>query len=159
MARRRHSGGGRRDYPRTARVNELVREIVAEELERIDDPRLEMVSVTGVEVEQELTQGVVYFSSLVGEEADAEVLGALAEHRPRLQAAIGRQSRMRRTPSLRFRPDGGVRGGARIEELLRSVQPATLDADAATPEAGSSPHGEGPAGFGEEWEGDGPGPG
>ena len=55
MARRRHSGGAR-EYPRTARVNELVREIVADELERIDDPRLEWVSVTAVEVTTELSQ-------------------------------------------------------------------------------------------------------
>ena len=40
-----------RRYPRTARVNELVREVVAEELERIDDERLELVTVTGVDVE------------------------------------------------------------------------------------------------------------
>ena len=39
MARRRQSSG-RREYPRTARVNELVREVVAEELERIGDERL-----------------------------------------------------------------------------------------------------------------------
>src|SRR5690606_7588862 len=123
MARRRQSGG-RREYPRTARVNELVREIVADELERIDDPRLELVSVTAVQVEQELTQGVVYFSSLVGEDSDAEVLGALHQYRTRLQSAIARQSRMRRTPALRFAPDGGVRGGERIEELLRGLQPS-----------------------------------
>jgi len=170
MARRRHSGGGRREYPRTARVNELVREIIAEELERIDDPRLEMVSVTGVEVEQELTQGVVFFSSLTGEEADAEVLGALAEHRSRLQAAIGRQSRMRRTPALRFRPDAGVRGGARIEELLRAVEPIIAAPDvAALAESRPSPYRERPTPgeddqdvpeLGDERdEGDGPGPG
>ncbi|MPY95239.1 MAG: 30S ribosome-binding factor RbfA [Acidimicrobiia bacterium] len=173
MARRR-SSGGRREYPRTARVNELVREIVAEELERIDDTRLEMVSVTAVEVEQELTQGVVYFSSLAGEEADAEVLGALHQHRARLQSAIGRQSRMRRTPALRFAPDGGVRGGKRIEELLAELQPTLTSSGEqdATPTGAAAPgaadhEGGGPAeasssggGGGEDRhvEGDGPRP-
>ena len=38
-------------YPRTARLNELVREIVAEELERLDDDRLELVAVTSVHVD------------------------------------------------------------------------------------------------------------
>ena len=139
MARRRQSSG-RREYPRTARVNELVREIVADELERIDDPRLEMVSVTGVRVEQELSQGIVFFSTLVGEAADAEVLGAFAEHRARLQAAIARQSRMRRTPALRFAPDGGVRGGERIEEVLREIQPIPVTGEPA----GDPADGDGP---------------
>jgi ribosome-binding factor A len=122
MARRRHSGGAR-DYPRTARVNELVREIVADELERIDDPRLEWVSVTAVEVTTELSHGVVFFSSLAGPEGDAEVLAALGECRVRLQRAVGRQARLRRTPELTFRPDSGVREGMRVEELLRELDP------------------------------------
>ncbi|MEZ5262790.1 MAG: hypothetical protein R2755_13700 [Acidimicrobiales bacterium] len=36
--RRRSHGSSARDYPRTARVNELLREIIGDELERIDDP-------------------------------------------------------------------------------------------------------------------------
>jgi ribosome-binding factor A len=144
MARRRH-GGSSREYPRTARVNELVREIVAEELERVDDPRLEWVSVTGVEVSPELSSGVVYFSSLAGPEGDAEVLGALAESRVRLQGAIGRQARLRRTPELSFRADSGVRDGFRVEEILRDLGPlpdpeAGSDAETGTDlEAGSDP--------------------
>jgi ribosome-binding factor A len=120
MARRRHSGGAR-DFPRTARVNELLREILGDELERIDDSRLEWVSVTAVDVNAELSGATVYYSSLGGEEADPEVLEALSEHRVRLQAAIGRQARMRRTPELHFRPDSGVRAGLRVEQLLAEL--------------------------------------
>ena len=138
MARRRH-GGSSREYPRTARVNELVREIVAEELERVDDARLEWVSVTGVEVSPELSSGVVYFSSLAGPEGDAEVLEALAEHRVRLQGAIGRQARLRRTPELTFRADSGVREGFRVEEILRELGPLPDgDPEAADAEAGDA---------------------
>ena len=136
MARRRHSGGAR-EYPRTARVNELVREIVADELERIDDPRLEWVSVTAVEVTAELSHGVVYFSSLAGPEGDAEILAALGERRVRLQRAIGRQARLRRTPELTFRADSGVREGMRVEELLREIDPIPAEPEAASDEAAS----------------------
>jgi ribosome-binding factor A len=101
-----------------------VREIVADELERIDDPRLEWVSVTAVEVTTELSHGVVFFSSLEGPEGDAEVTAALGECRVRLQRAIGRQARLRRTPELTFRPDSGVRDGLRVEELLRELDPS-----------------------------------
>src|SRR4051794_37921183 len=93
------------DVPRTARMNQLLREVVADELERIGDERLEHVAVTQVEVDRELQRAVVYVDSLGGEAADAVVLEALGHHRVRLQAAIGRQVRARRTPLLVFRPD------------------------------------------------------
>jgi ribosome-binding factor A len=110
-------------YPRTARVNELIREIIAEELLDIDDDRLELLAVTQVVVDRELMQGVVYYDTLRGPEADDEVLDALGEHRVRLQGAIGRQARLKRTPHLVFRADDVERGAARIEGILRGIDP------------------------------------
>ena len=52
--------------PRTVRLGELLREVLAEELERIDDPRLELVSITNVEVDAELNRAIVSFDSLAG---------------------------------------------------------------------------------------------
>jgi ribosome-binding factor A len=115
MAQR--NGGAR--YPRTARVNELVREIVAEELARIDDTRLELVAVTQVAVDRDLERAMVYFDVLGGADDDEVVLGVLAEHRARLQGAIGRQARLRRTPQLQFQADDVARGAARIESIIR----------------------------------------
>ncbi len=106
-----------RRFPRSARVNELCREIVAEELERIDDPRLELVTITHIGVDPDLRRAVVEFARLGQGEDEAAV--ALAEHRVRLQAAIGRQARLRRTPELSFRLDEAIRTAARIEQLLR----------------------------------------
>ena len=112
-------------YPRVARVNELCREIVAEELERIDDERLELVTITHVGVDPDLRRAVVEFSRLGrDEEVAAE---ALAEHRVRLQRAIGRQARLRCTPELTFRLDEVIRTGARIEELLREHRSPPTD--------------------------------
>jgi ribosome-binding factor A len=143
MSRRRH-GGSSCDYPRTARVNELVREIVADELERIDDPRLEWVSVTAVDVTAELSNGTVYFSSLEGPTGDPDILAALAGHRVRLQRAIGRQARLRRTPELAFRVDIGVREGLRVEEILREIAPSDA-ADSTPPVASDGAASEGSA--------------
>lgn len=106
-------------YPRTARLNELVREIVAEEMERIDDERLELVAITSVAVEGDLRHAVVYFDTLAPD--DDEVLEAFADHRKRLQAAIGRQARLKRTPELAFRADEVVRRAQRIEGILREL--------------------------------------
>ncbi|HEV2810023.1 MAG TPA: 30S ribosome-binding factor RbfA [Acidimicrobiales bacterium] len=121
MARRRRQRrpvpGEVARYPRVARVNELCREIVAEELERIDDERLELVTITHVAVDADLRRAIVEFSRLG--EAEDVAAEALAEHRVRLQSAIARQARLRRTPELSFRIDQAIRAGARIEELLR----------------------------------------
>ena len=136
---RRRRGGGSRDYPRTVRVNELLREIIADELERLDEPELEWISITGVEVNPELTSAEVFFSSLEGPESDAAVLEALGSQRVRLQRAIARQARLRRTPELRFAADVGVRSGQRVEELLSGLvvedDPAATGDDGALDEA------------------------
>ncbi len=120
-------GPSGRRYPRTARVNELVREVVAEELERLlgDDERLTLLTVTHVEVTPDLRRATVLLSSLP-EGAEA----ALQENRARLQAAIARQARLKRTPQLSFGADPAVATGQRVEELLRGLDEPTGRGDA-----------------------------
>lgn len=125
MARQRNHGSSRQ-YPRTARINELLREILADELEHLDDDRLQLLTVTSVSIEGDLRHAVVFFDSIQGEEGDAEILEALGELRWRLQGAIGRQARMKHTPELSFEPDPAIRAGARIDSLL-AERPPTSD--------------------------------
>ena len=109
-----------RRYSRVDRVNHAVQEVLADELELIDDDRLELVTVTGVRVVRDLSQAVVWFSSLrLGDPAAAAA--TLAGHRPRLQAAIARQLRLRRTPELSFVADPAIAAGSRVEEILRTL--------------------------------------
>jgi ribosome-binding factor A len=110
-----------RDYPRTARLNQLFQEILAEELERIDDERLGLVTIMSVDCESDLRHATVFYDTLGGEDDDDVVLEALAAHRHTLQAAVGRQARVKRTPELLFKPDAVGRGAARIEEVLRGL--------------------------------------
>jgi ribosome-binding factor A len=124
--RGRRSGGraggaprGGHKYPRAARVGETLREIIADELVRIDDERLTFVTVTGIEVDDELNRAHVYFDSLSGEEGDARIVEALARHRVRLQATIATQIRTKKTPILDFRPDVALRSAERIDDILR----------------------------------------
>jgi ribosome-binding factor A len=146
---RRGGGGGSRNYPRTARLNQLVQEIVAEEIERIEDDRLGLFTVVAVDVEADLRHAVVYYSALDAAPGDTDaggdgadeaagdpVVEALAEHRSRLQSAIGSQARMKRTPELTFRPDTVVRQAQRIEEILQNVatEPTADELEARAPE-------------------------
>ena len=109
--------------PRTARLNELLREVIAEELERNADERLELVTITSVDVDSDLNRAIVTFDSLDGEAGDASVLEALGALRVRLQKAIGTQITARKTPILEFRPDEVIRSANRIDEILRSLPP------------------------------------
>lgn len=107
-------------YPRTARLNESLREVIAEELTRIDDERLEMVTITAIDVDAEMNRAFVYFDSLRGAAGDEEILAALHGHRVRIQGSIGRQVRSKKTPILTFKPDDVIRSAEHIERMLQS---------------------------------------
>jgi ribosome-binding factor A len=122
MPGKRNSRSSTPKYSRSARVSTTLQEIIADELVRIDDDRLAFVTVTGIDVDPELNRAIVFFDSLAGEEGDAEILEAFADHRVRLQGSIARQIRAKKTPILDFRPDMVIRSAARIDEILRSDQ-------------------------------------
>lgn len=105
--------------PRMLKVNSTLREVLAEEIERMSDSRLEMVSITGVETSPNLRHAVVYIDVLGNDGSDA--LTALQHASHRLQSVIGRQVRMKYTPVLEFAVDPGVTGGERIDAILRSL--------------------------------------
>jgi len=113
--------GNQRRYPRTARLKELLHQIVAEEIERIDDERLDLVTVMNVEVEPDLRHATIFVDTPTGAARDEEMLAALDEHRIRLQASIARQARIKRTPLLAFRADEVERSAGHLEDLLRDL--------------------------------------
>jgi ribosome-binding factor A len=100
-------------------VSETLREIIADELVRIDDERLAFVTITSVDVDNELNRAHVYFDSLDGEDGDDEIQERLGHHRARLQSSIARQIRTKKTPVLDFRPDVALRSAERIDDILR----------------------------------------
>lgn len=102
-----------------ARVNEVLREVLADaiELEAGSDARLELVTVTAVDCDPDLRHASVLLDSL-SEPASI----ALEEARPRLQAAIARQVRIKRTPLLTFAADPAIAYGERVDEVLRDLR-------------------------------------
>ncbi len=118
MAKRRRNAP--RDYPRTARLNELLREIIASQIDRIDDDRMGWVSVSGVDVDTELTLARVYLSSL--EDDMTGSVEVLEEHRGAIKKAIGDQARLRRVPDLLFITDPAIQSGGRVEEILSELR-------------------------------------
>lgn len=105
-----------RGYARTDRLGSTLREIIGEELRRIDDDAVAHVTVTDVLVDNELTRARVYLSTL--NLADDEVEGVY-EHAGRLRKAVARQGGLRRVPELVFLIDPGLRAGTRVSDILR----------------------------------------
>jgi ribosome-binding factor A len=121
--------GGSRGYARTSRVNESLREIIAEELERIGDDRLHLVTVTGITVDSDFGRATVWFSALAREGDEAMIAEAFAENRVALQGAIGRQVRLKRTPLLSFAADPAILNGQKIESIIRDLPPRAPETD------------------------------
>jgi ribosome-binding factor A len=112
--------GGAHGYPRTARVNEVLREVVADALERLSDhdDEVGLLTVTGVECTSDLRSAVVYLASL-----SETAAVALEEHRKELQAEVASQVRLKRTPKLSFAIDPAVVHGAMVDDALRRLAP------------------------------------
>jgi ribosome-binding factor A len=102
------------------KVNSTLREVLADEVERLSDARLDMVSITGVETAPDLRHAVV-FIDVLGSGSVEGALTALERATRRLQSAIAGQVRMKFTPTLEFRVDPAVVGGERIDAILRSL--------------------------------------
>jgi ribosome-binding factor A len=129
-------GAGRR-YPRSARVNEILREVLADALERMEylDERLGLLTVTAVQCDPDLRHARVLLSSL-----DDSGAAALARVRVRLQANISDQVRLKRTPQLSFAADPAVAEGGKIDDILRHLPEAIGPHDApGGPDGGEPP--------------------
>ena len=106
---------------RLQRVAEELREVLALEIQRLKDPRLGFVTVTGVRVTADLRKARVFYTVL-GEERDHKATrAALRSATARLRSAVGREIRMKVTPELEFEEDESMAGGDRIDQLLDQI--------------------------------------
>jgi ribosome-binding factor A len=104
-------------YPRTLRVNQVLRQVLADELERLADAdELPMVTVTSVDTAPDMRTATVYLATL-----DEATTLVLEERRVHLQRTVGSQMTMKRTPRLTFKADPAIAAGSRVEELLRGL--------------------------------------
>jgi ribosome-binding factor A len=105
------------------RVNESVRQVLSEAIGQLKDPRIGFVTVTGVETSTDLRHARVYLSVLGAERKRAQTLAGLEAARSLLQAQLGRELRMKRTPQLAFEYDPSVEHGVRMTKLIDELAP------------------------------------
>lgn len=106
---------------RPNRVSQEVREILAEEIPKLKDPRVGFVTVTGVTVTPDLRLARVFYTTMGDDRDRRATAAALNSARGHLRQVIGRQVRMKVLPDLRFEPDDVPAEADRIEELIREL--------------------------------------
>ena len=118
---------------RTRKVESQLKEIVGEEVTTLSDPRIRgLVTVTGVRVSPDLSTATVFYSVLSDEDLEGAREG-LQSAAGRIEGVVGAQTRLKRTPRLRFEPDPVVENVDRIEAALKDIREETGD-DAGTNE-------------------------
>jgi ribosome-binding factor A len=113
------------------RVNESVRAVVAEAVGELKDPRIGLVTVTGVVVSPDLREATVYVSVLGGERKRRASLVGLESAHGVLQARVARELNLKRTPQLSFEYDPSVERGVRMTKLIDDLAPEGPSDDAA----------------------------
>jgi len=108
---------------RARKVAERIQEELADILMRnVADPRLAMVTITAVDVDRELAYAQIYVVASGDDERMDEVLAGLEGAQGYLRSQLAVRIQLRSFPQLRFRWDASHERGARIEELLDSLQ-------------------------------------
>jgi len=116
-----------KEYARTQRVADHLQRELAEVLQReVRDPRVGMVSITGVEVSRDLAHAKVYYTRLGSDSADEarEVTTVLNGMAGFLRSELSRGSTMRSVPQLRFYFDASIGQGMKMDELIRQAKDA-----------------------------------
>jgi ribosome-binding factor A len=112
---------------RMRRVNESVRQVLAEAVGDLKDPGIGLVTVTGVVTSADLRYATVYVSVFGSELKRERSLARLEAAHGVLQARLGRELRMKRTPQLTFEYDPTVERGVRMTKLIDELAPGDDD--------------------------------
>jgi ribosome-binding factor A len=112
------------------RVDEAVKQVLSEAIPTLKDPRLGFVTVTAVETTSDLEHAKVWVSVLGGDTQRKRTLRVLEGAAGVLQARLGRELGLRRTPRLEFVYDRAVEHGVRMTRLIDELAPPDGDDDA-----------------------------
>jgi ribosome-binding factor A len=104
---------------RMRRVNETFKEVLAESVGDLKDPRIGFVTLTEVRTSPDLRHAEVFYTVLSDDDAErAATQEGLESAAPLLRRELGTQLRVKRIPALRFTHDPVPEHGRRIERLL-----------------------------------------
>jgi ribosome-binding factor A len=107
---------------RTDRVSEEFREILAEEIPRLKDPRVGFVTVTSVSVTPDLRRARVLYTALGDESQRKATRAGLRSATGHLRRVLGHEVRIKFLPELEFEEDQTEIRAGRVDQLLRKIK-------------------------------------
>lgn len=116
-----------KEYARTQRVADyLQRELAALIQHEVRDPRVGMVSITGVDVSRDLGHAKIYCTEMGSNSSEdaRESLEVLNKAAGFLRSQLSRDSNMRTVPQLRFYFDASIGRGRELEDLIKRAASA-----------------------------------
>jgi ribosome-binding factor A len=110
-------------YKRADRVGDLIREVISEMILRdLSDPRLETVTITEVEVTDDLKQARVFISARGDQAREKSAVQGLESASGLIKKKLGRELRLRCTPELMFKVDHSFEYGSKIDRLIQDIK-------------------------------------
>ena len=106
---------------RTERVGEEFREILAEQIQKLKDPRVGFITVIGVRVSPDLRRAWVSYTALGNDKAKAGSRAALRSATPHLRSCLGKQVRLKFLPELEFEEDQTEERAEQIDALIAQL--------------------------------------
>ncbi|MFD7294927.1 30S ribosome-binding factor RbfA [Streptomyces sp. NPDC059897] len=108
------------DNARAKRLADLIREVVAQKLQRgIKDPRLgSHITITDTRVTGDLREATVFYTVYGSDEERAEAAAGLESAKGILRSAVGQAAGVKFTPTLAFVADALPENARTIEDLL-----------------------------------------
>ncbi|HEX9776243.1 MAG TPA: 30S ribosome-binding factor RbfA [Actinomycetota bacterium] len=110
-----------RDFPRAARVAHAIKQVVADEVERLRDPGLGFVTITEVTLTRDLRQAKAYYTVLGEDVEQAASRDALARATQHVRAAVAHRVRLKFAPTLEFVQDRTSERASRVDEIIASL--------------------------------------
>ncbi len=109
-------------YPRSERVAARIQEILSDLIKKkVQDPRIELVTISSVRLTSDLRIAYVYFSVFGDEERVAEATQGLKSSHGFIKRQVASQLGLRYMPELKFLHDQSFDHGTRMDQLLKSV--------------------------------------
>jgi len=102
-------------------AEEIRREIAAILTEEVKDPRLSMVSVTRIEVSNDLGSARILISVLGDEKKQEEAMQALEKARGFVRTELSNRIRLRHSPEISFKLDKSIEHGIRISSIINEL--------------------------------------
>ncbi len=110
---------------RHARIADQIQRELAELVRELRDPRIGMVTLTGVEISRDQSHAKVFFTVMGVDGAAGEALEGLQSAAGFLRSGVAHRLTTRKVPELHFEHDESVERGVRLSKLIdEAVKPA-----------------------------------